>query len=158
MPRPIATTLSCVVLSLGALTGGCTANPSGAARPLKLTPEMAADTPAFACPWIDAEHYRIPAKLPGAAAAPLAPFVPGCAIIRFRVAADGSVFSPALRAANPLNDGPTALAALRQMRFAPARKADTQFVIRLEMRRDNSGGVSVTTETRGGAVLFGEES
>ncbi len=157
MTRPVATTLTMLALGISVLTGGCSSNRASATRPLALTPEMAAESPAFACPWLDAEHYRVPTRLPGAAPAPAMPFVPGCAIVRFRVAADGSVFSPALRAANPLNDGPTALAALRQMRFAPARKFNTQFVIRLSLRRDAAGNVSVTTETRGSA-LFDDES
>ena len=116
-----------------------------------MAPEMNVDDPAFACPWLDAERYRAPVQLPGTsgmAPAPHAPFVPGCAIVRFRVAADGSVYKAALRAANPLDDGPTALAAVQRMRFQPARKPEVFFVLRLSMKRDTTGHISITTDTR----------
>jgi hypothetical protein len=155
MTKQIAATLTPFLWGLMLLTAGCSANHA------RLAPPVAVMTPALACPWLDGEHYRAPVKLSDASAtAPLSPknVVTGCAILRFRVAADGSVSSAALRAANPLNDGPGALTVLRNMRFQPARRLDTQFVIRLDMRRDSTGHVTVTTETRRHAPFFGDYS
>jgi hypothetical protein len=119
---------------------------------------MAANAPpAIACPWVDGEHYRVPARLVQSAAVPpavAAQFVSGCAIIRFTVAQDGSVSSAALRAANPLNDGPTALAVLHDMRFVPVRNPSANFVIRLGMQKDAAGNVTITPETRARLLRF----
>jgi hypothetical protein len=148
-------------LGLACLVGGCGFFPVRVDQPVMIAPDMAADMPAKACPWVDNERGRAPVRLagtPGAAPAMPAPFVSGCAIIRFHVAADGSVYKPALRSALPVNDGPTALASLQQMRFAPARRPETQFVIRLSMKRDSAGRVSVGTETRTGLGFFGGDS
>ena len=103
---------------------------------------------AEACPWVEGERYRPAVVVPGTVMAPPRPFVVGCAIVKFRVAADGSVSAAALRAAYPLNDGPTALAALQRMRFQPGRTADTVFLIRLSMRHETDGRVTVTPDTR----------
>jgi hypothetical protein len=103
----------------------------------------------LACPWPDAAHYTPPHIL---AAPPAATdkghFVAGCSIVKFTVNADGSVRDAELRAANPLNVGPEALAALRAMRFQPARKLDRVFVLRLGLDRDAAGHISVVTQTR----------
>ena len=125
----------------------------GGARQTTAEPALAADTrPAVACPWLDTEHYRQPAPLPAAAGAAspavAANFVPGCAIIRFTVGADGMISSATLRAANPLTAGPTALAALQQMRFQPAHNPKVPFVIRLGMQRDSAGHIAIVPETR----------
>ena len=148
-------------LGLACLIGGCGFFPVKVDQPIMISPEMAADMPAKGCPWVDSERYRAPVRLAGTpSTAPLlpTPFVPGCAIIRFHVAADGSVYNAALRSTLPVNDGPTALATLQQMRFAPARRPETQFVIRLSMKRDSAGRISVGAETRPGETFFGGDS
>lgn len=153
------TKLAPIALSLAVLTGGCSAIHSGTARQTPVEPALEADTtPAVACPWLDTEHYQPPVALPGAAAA--APpavathFVPGCAIIRFTVGADGTVTSSALRAASPLTAGPTALAALQQMRFQPAHNPKVQFIIRLGMQRDSAGHIAIVPQTRPRLMRF----
>ena len=155
-----------MALGLALLAGGCTAARSDASRPAFVPPAMAADTsPAVACPWLDSEHYRpavplagVPpagaAGVPPLPAAATAAFVPGCAILRFTVNADGTVAAAALRAANPLNDGPTALAVLQQMRFQPARDPAVPFMIRLGMQRDSAGRISITPDTRRRVMRF----
>ena len=150
-----------IALSLTLLAGGCEFFPVSPDQPVIIPPDIAADVPAKACPWVDSERGHAPVQLagtPGTAPVIVPPFVPGCAIIRFRVDADGSVYKPALRAAYPLNDGATALAAVQQMRFQPGRTPQTQFVLRLSMKQDTAGRVSVTTETRRPASFFSDES
>jgi hypothetical protein len=147
-----------VALALALTTGACTASRAdGSARVAGVPAYAAATSPASACPWVEGEHYRTPSGTLNPASVPppiAAHFVPGCAIIRFTVAPDGSVSSAALRAANPLNDGPTALAVLQTMRFQPARDPDTKFVIRLGMVKDAAGNVSILPQTRPPLMRF----
>jgi hypothetical protein len=125
--------------------GGSAGNAQVAARPLAVPFDAPA---AQGCPWVEGEHFRPAMPVPGTPLVSPRPFVGGCAIVKFTVAADGTVSEAALRAAYPLNDGPTALAALRQMRFQPARRPNTVFLIRLRMRRDADGRVTVVPDTR----------
>jgi hypothetical protein len=135
-------------LTAAGLLGGCGLF-GGPARMAAAPVVVPPDGPvAQACPWVEGEHYRPAVVLPGTALVPPKPFIPGCAIVKFTVAADGRVADAALRAAYPLDDGPTALAALRQMRFAPARRPDAVFLIRLSLRRDPDGRVTVVPDTR----------
>jgi hypothetical protein len=138
------------VVSLGLAGPLCGCGLFGAHRQVSTGPVVVPPTApaALACPWVEGEHSRPAVAVPGTALVPPKPFVPGCAIVRFTVAADGTVSEAELRAAYPLDDGPTALAALRQMRFQPARKPSTEFVVRLSLRRDAYGRVTVTPETR----------
>ena len=144
-------------LGLAGVVAGCGFFPVKVDQPVMIQPDMAADEPALACPWVDSERYGAPVRVagtPATAPAMPAPFVSGCAIIRFHVAADGSVYKAALRSALPLNGGPTALATLQQMRFAPASRPETQFMVRLSVKRDSAGRVSVGTETRPGETFW----
>ena len=156
--RQAMTVQTLSALGLALLLSGCGFFRTSDEQPVIIPVEMAASEPALACPWVDAERYRAPVRLAGPSSAAIpqpVPFVAGCAIVRFRVAADGSVYMPALRAAYPLNDGPTALAAVQQMRFQPGRKPETEFVLRVSVKHDNAGHVLVATETRPGTTFFG---
>jgi hypothetical protein len=137
------------ILAPLALLGGC--GMMHAQAPSAAPIAKADDVPAVACPWVDGEHAHAPSVLQGSDPLPLsapAAFRPGCAIIRFTVSADGRVSGAALRAAYPLDNGPVALAALQHMRFQPARNSNTTFVIRLGLRGDATGHVTVTSDTR----------
>jgi hypothetical protein len=141
-----------LALGLALLTGGC-AMPWSHPHPVL---ETDAPTPPpgplplpLACPWPDAARYAQPQILAvPPAATDKGHFVAGCGIVKFTVNADGTVRDAELRAANPLNVGPEALAALRAMRFQPARKLDRVFVLRLGLDRDAAGHISVLTQTR----------
>jgi hypothetical protein len=145
-------------LGLAGLLGGCGmfgGRPQVVAGP----PVVPFDAPAAqGCPWLEGEHFRPAVAVPGTVMAPPKPFVQGCAIVKFTVAADGHVSSTALRAAYPLDGGPVALAALQQMRFQPGRSADAVFLIRLSLRRDAAGRVTVTPDTRQRTLRFWEWS
>ena len=143
-------------LGLAALTGGCVPRPRAESAPPVITGDMAASHPEFACPWVDAERGRAPARLAAAPGSVPAAFMPGCAIIRFSVAADGSPYKAALRAALPLSDGPTALAMLQGMRFQPASQPDARFVMRLSVKLDSARRPVVFTQTRTYTGFFGD--
>ncbi len=139
------------------LASGCGPAPTDT-NPEPVFSALSANGPASVeCPWVDGERGRSAVVLPEASGHPpvqIANFVPGCAILRFTVTPDGRVASAALRAAAPLNDGPTALAALQLMRFQPARSPDALFIVRLSMHRDDLGHIAVTPDTPYGSSRF----